>query len=315
MRGSHGGQRERAARAWGCAPEAILDLSTGLHPAGPPTWLGKWLCRHAAHVGHYPDPDGEPARSALAQTFGVDPHCVLVAAGAQALIEVVFSAMGWRSVAIHQPSYVEALRCARRAGVAVQSFALGEPPPAADALWVTDPHNPSGARCPLPRERNGVVDESYLAFGEREKVGITPQWLRLGSLTKVFAIPGLRLGYAVGAPEQIERLARWLPPWPATTLALYLLPELLVEAPGRDAALAAGRERLAALLRRHGFAVRESAASFILTRPAGRPAPDFSNRRILVRSFPEWPELHGWLRLGIPGGEADWDRLEAALCL
>ena len=222
--------------------------------------------------------------------------------------------MAWRSVAIPRPGYVEALRCARRAGRAVRDFPLGSPPPAADALWVTDPHNPTGARCPFPPERSGVVDESYLVFAEREKAGIAPGWLRLGSLTKIFAIPGLRLGYAVGEPALIDRLARWLPPWPAATLSLHLLPELLAEAPGRDATVAAGRERLATLLRRSGFAVRESAASFVLVRPVGRRAPDFAARRILVRSFPEWPELRGWLRLGVPGREADWERLEAALC-
>jgi hypothetical protein len=42
--------------------------------------------------------------------------------------------------------------------------------------------------------------------------------------------------------------------------------------------------------------------------------PDFARHRILVRRFPEWPRLSGWIRFGLPGSETDWRRLEAALC-
>ncbi len=307
---------EVAARAWGCAPEAVLDLSTGLHPDGPPAWLGDWLREHAHLAGRYPDADGEPARSALAAALDVAPECVAVAAGAQALIEAVFAALfsttGWRSLAIETPCYGEPLRCARRAGAVVHAFRAGEEPPAADALWVTSPHNPDGGMRGLPRDRAGVLDESYMPFAQRRAMGLIPGVIRIGSLTKLFAVPGLRLGYAVAAPEMIARLRCWLPPWPAPTLALHLLPALLAGADARDAAAARARERLARLLEARGWRVRPSRASFVLARPSG-DMPDFAAHRILVRAFPEWPELAGWVRLGPPGTEADWRRLEAAL--
>ncbi|RME34805.1 MAG: hypothetical protein D6794_10170, partial [Deltaproteobacteria bacterium] len=157
----HGGDVQTAAAFWGCDAEDILDLSTGLHPDGPPVWLGDWLREHAHLAGRYPDPRGEPARSALAHALNVEPGQVLVTAGAQAAIEVVFQAMGWRSLAIEVPCYSEPLRCARRAGCAVRGFASGEPPKA-DALWLTSPHNPSGEIRSWPVGRVGVLDESYM---------------------------------------------------------------------------------------------------------------------------------------------------------
>jgi len=116
------------------------------------------------------------------------------------------------------------------------------------------------------------------------------------------------------APEpRIAQLRAHLPPWPAPTLALHLLPHLLPSWRVRDARVERGRERLRELLERYGWRTRPSKASFVLGRPE-RGMPDFVRARILVRMFPEWPTLSGWIRLGIPATEAEWKRLETALC-
>lgn len=310
---THGGSIESAAAAWECAAAEILDLSTGLHPAGAPAWLGEWLREHALLAGRYPDPHGEPARATLAAEFGVAADNVLIIAGAQALIEVVFQAMEWRSLAIGIPCYNEPIRCAERAGCILRPFADSDSIPAADALWWTSPANPSGVAAPFPAGRSGLLDESYMPFAERRSLGLLGGVIRLGSLTKSLCIPGLRLGYAIADAACIERLRHWLPPWPASTLALHLLPKLLKEADERDAQVAAARSRLIALLERNGWEVLPSQASFVLAQPqAGMP--DFSAARIMVRTFPEWPQLSGWVRFGLPGGEQAWQRLEEVIC-
>ena len=237
---------------------------------------------------------------------------MLVLAGAQALIEVVFQAMGWGSLAIEVPCYSEPIRCARRAGCRLKPFERGAAMPAATAVWWTSPSNPFGEAGPFPAGATGVLDESYMAFAERRRLGILDSVIRLGSLTKHFCIPGLRLGYAVADAAIIRRLRDWLPPWPANTLSLHLLPQLLREADRRDAQLVQDRARLSAMLAQHDWEMTPSEASFVLAR--GRRTPDFASHRILVRSFPEWPQLDRWLRFGLPGGEAAWRRLEAALC-
>ncbi|RMH61341.1 MAG: hypothetical protein D6678_03725 [Zetaproteobacteria bacterium] len=309
---AHGGGVEAAARAWGCAPAAVLDLSTGLHPEGPPPWLGDWLRANAHLAGRYADVDGEPARGALAEAFGVAPDCVLIGAGAQAFIEVIVQAMGWRSLAIETPCYTEPLRCAARVGCALRPYRRGERASLAEAHWVTSPHNPDGARR-APPVGPGVLDESYMPFAERCRVGVLPDVIRIGSLTKLFCVPGLRLGYAVAEPGLIEILRRQLPPWGAPTPALHLLPRLLPEAAMRDAQWRKAGVRLRRLLREMDWTCRDGVAGFVLARPPGA-TPDFASARILVRRFPEWPELAGWLRLAPPGDAHGWRRLRAVLC-
>jgi|UPI000375742F histidinol-phosphate/aromatic aminotransferase/cobyric acid decarboxylase-like protein len=305
----HGGGIEAAARRWCCKPNDVIDLSTGLHPAGPPAWLGTWLQQHSDLVGRYPDADGEPARTALATYFAVPVSNVLMIAGAQAMIEVIFQAMPWQSLAIRTPCYREPLRCAQRAACRIHSYAIGDPIPDADAVWITSPSNPFGDQQPLPMNRLGVLDESYMAFAQRRDLGLLPQWIRLGSLTKTFCIPGLRLGYVIAETHIIEALTRWLPPWPATTLGLHLLPLLLDEADQRDQQLTQGCQRLDALLRSHGWQTHPSTASFVLATPA-HTLPDPAHHRLLLRTFPEWPTLKHRIRLGIPANEAAWQRLD-----
>ncbi|MDX8401055.1 MAG: aminotransferase class I/II-fold pyridoxal phosphate-dependent enzyme, partial [Mariprofundaceae bacterium] len=159
----------------------------------------------------------------------------------------------------------------------------------------------------------GVLDESYMPWAMRRRLGVLPGVVRIGSLTKLFCLPGLPLGYAVADEGMLARLRRWLAPWSASSLALHLVPRLLGEIDAREARLAHARKRMMDLLARAGWEVRPSKASFVLARhPKGR-MPDFDTARILVRRFPEWPQLAGWARLGFPGREAAWARIERLL--
>jgi len=311
---SHGGGVEAAASNWQCNVADILDLSTGLHPAGPPKWLKTWMAEHVSLAGHYPEIHGEPARSRLAEEFNVSPEQVLITAGAQAVIEVVFQAMKWQSMAICVPCYSEPIRCAKRAGCRVHTIEAGDRFPSVDAWWWTSPNNPFGNSESFPEAMDGLLDESYMSFSERRTTGLLPNVIRLGSLTKTFCIPGLRLGYVIADEVTIQILNAWLPPWPASTLALHLLPELLPEADKRDMQIAVARERLIALLNKYDWDSYQSQASFVLAKPSVATAPDFSMQKILVREFPEWPQLKGWVRFGFPGSEADWQRLEETIC-
>lgn len=316
----HGGNVEAVAGSWGCEVSDVLDLSTGLHPEGPPTWLNDWMYEHAELAGCYPDRNGEPARSALAEAFDLSPENILITAGAQAVIEVIFQAMAWQSMAIQVPCYNEPIRCARRAGCDVLAFE-SETAPVADMLWLTSPSNPSGqVTWPRPdapslttKRFTICLDESYMSFSQRQRLGLIPDVIRIGSLTKSFCIPGLRLGYVVARCGQIAQLQQWLPPWPASTLAQHLLPELVLEADARDRTIEHARLRLVELLHRNQWQVEPSRASFVMAFPNGA-MPDFASHRIMVRQFPEWPQLDGWVRFGLPGNETDWRRLEEALC-
>jgi len=309
----HGGGVEAAAEQWDCHTNDILDLSTGLHPVGQPAWLATWLAEHASLVALYPDRNNEPGRTTLAHDFGVLPEQVLIVAGAQAVIEIIFQAMPWQSLAIQVPCYNEPIRCAQRAGCGVHAFEQGQSIPQADVLWWTSPSNPFGKKETMPACRQGVLDESYMTFSERRTLGVLPDVIRLGSLTKTFCIPSLRLGYVIASADAIEKLKHWLAPWATSTLALHLLEKLLPEADVRDAQIQQSRQCLEVLLQQKKWQWQASEASFILARPP-LTMPDFAKHRVLVRDFPEWEQLQGWIRFGFPHQQEGWQRLERALC-
>jgi len=145
----------------------------------------------------------------------------------------------------------------------------------------------------------GVLDESYMSFSERRTLGILPHVIRLG--------------YVIADAWVIEQPKVWLAPWSTSTLALHLLEKLLPEADERDAQIQQYLQRLEALLHQTQWDYQTSEASFILAKPP-QTMPDFAKHRILVRHFPEWQQLQGWVRLGFPYHQADWQRLERALC-
>ena len=306
----HGGRVDRAARKWNCRVDDVVDLSTGIFPPRDSTALAIWFAENTELVHRYPDPDGEPARSALAECLGLGTSEILVAAGAQAIVERYFDVCPGRSVAVAEPEYTEVRRCASRAGKDLQTASLAEPLPSADVKWVTSPHSYTGEHRNVPSRAWDVVDESYASLAVRRdnaRLGC----FRVGSLTKTFSIPGLRLGYAVGSADQIERLRDALPPWPAPTLALHLLPELLNSWESADVRAVEDTIRLANLLAGHGWKIEGKGPSYVLA--SDGPNSKFETHRILVRHFPEWPSLEGSIRVGLPSCADDWARLEGAL--
>ncbi len=320
MLNSHGGRVDQAAERLGCRPDDLLDLSTGVYPELSPDLLAQHLNALAPVIRRYPDPDGEPARSALAQCLGVPVERILLGAGAQAFIEIIFAAGVCKRLALREPCYVETRRCAERSSVEVVPWNVPSELPQGALAWVTSPHSLTGEWVSLPEIATsegvvgGVLDESYASLAERQRVRLSDAWIRIGSLTKCFSMPGLRLGYAIASEAWIERLREYSPPWPAPTLALHLLPRLLPTWEERDLRMLEARRRLSLLLERADFEVRPSSASFVLARCRSKP-PEFAQHRILVREFPEWNTLEGWMRFGIPAAERDWVRLERALCL
>ena len=134
-------------------------------------------------------------------------------------------------------------------------------------VWHSDPHNPSG-RLAASDETADVWDEAFypLATGQwtAGRTGVV-----VGSLTKVFAAPGLRLGYIIA--DDIERFARHQPQWSVNSLALAVLPELLdlADLPVWSEAIATARKDLTEVLRRFDFAVEAADAPWVLVHAPG----------------------------------------------
>ncbi|MGH8997519.1 MAG: hypothetical protein ACRDYB_16075, partial [Acidimicrobiales bacterium] len=220
--GDHGGDARMVAVALGLDPSEVLDLSMSLNPFAPdPTPL---IERHlsAGVLGRYPDgADLATATTALAGALGVDAGRILVTNGGAEAIALVAGELGRGRV--DQPDfslYARHLGSSDEAGPRFRS----------------DPHNPTG-RLAGPSERAEVWDEAFypLATGRWRGDGREGS-IVLGSLTKVLACPGLRIGYvvaprdggdALGVPDLRDRLLARQPAWAVGPLALAAMPDLL----------------------------------------------------------------------------------------
>ena len=292
--GVHGGDGPRLAAALGVPPSAVLDLSVSLNPFAPD--VAALAATSLKSLRHYPD--AVAATAALADAIGVVPARLLVTNGGAEAIALV--AAGRPAGRVDEPEF--SLYRRHLASVA------GDAP-----AWRSNPHNPSG-RLAGPSEQAAVWDEAFYPLA-------TGRWTRgdrdtivVGSLTKLFACPGLRLGYVVSDDTDfVEWLRRRQPAWSVGSLALDLLPRMLATADLASwaAGIAVLRRQLSQLLSSFGFGPQPSDANWLLVEGGGNLRTRLAPMGILVRDATSFG-LPGWARVAVPD-ETGLDRLAAAL--
>lgn len=282
--GSHGGDGVAVARSLGLDPAEVVDLSMSLNPFAPD--VASLAARHLDAVGRYPD--ASAATAALADAMGVDRARLVLTNGGSEAITLVASAIG--GTVASEPE-----------------FSL-HPRGVDGPTWRSNPHSPTGVLA-AEDERVDVWDEAFYALA-------TGTWTRgdgpvvVGSLTKLFACPGLRIGYVLA--DDAPRLTARQPAWPLNGLSLAVLPDLLALAdlPGWRAAVAQRRQEVVDLLVRHGFMVAAGDAPWVLVEGTDlrhRLAP----HGVVVRDCTSFG-LPRWARVGLPD-EHGLERLAAAL--
>jgi threonine-phosphate decarboxylase len=232
-------------------PGILLDFSVSLNPAGRygsppplrPSAVFDALLQVGWDMGRYPDPDCRALTARLAWLHGVEPAQVVVGNGANDLIYAAARALAPPQAAVVEPTYTEYLRASLLAGATVahwlsegEDFRPGPfDPGRANLVWLCNPNNPTGQLWPpgaladwiasLPGTVF-VVDEAYLPFrADEAEHTLIPAVRRLANLvvlrsfTKVYALPGLRLGYAVSSPALAERLRAQVVPWSVNAVA------------------------------------------------------------------------------------------------
>jgi histidinol-phosphate/aromatic aminotransferase/cobyric acid decarboxylase-like protein len=233
----------------------------------------------------------------LAGSLGVDVDAVWLTNGGAEAISLVGAELGGRVV---EPE-----------------FSL-HPRSGSGPWWRSNPHNPTG-RLASPADRAGVWDEAFypLATGAwtRGDVAAGTAVAVVGSLTKLFACPGLRLGYVVGDPSLIAALSRRQPAWSVGSLALAVLPDLLALAEAHlsswSAGLATLRDNLVAVLHTYDLVAEPSDANYVLVQGPADLRQRLLGHGIVIRDCASFG-LPGHVRIAVPD-EAGLERLAAAL--
>jgi histidinol-phosphate aminotransferase len=271
----------------------LLDLAVNVRGDAPPPWLRGRLERALDRLAAYPDQTA--AVRAVARRHGRDEDHVLLTAGAAEAFVLLARALTPAHPVVVHPGFTEPEAALRAAGHEVDRLVLAPPyvldppqvPDTADLVVVGNPTNPTGVVHDRLAElcrpgRVVVVDEAFADAVPGEPHSLArradlPGLVVVRSLTKTWALAGLRVGYLLAPPDLRARLQDAQPLWPVSTPGLVALETCLARGPVKKAeedarAVAAERERLQQLLTAVGVEVTPgSQAPYLLCRVPGRP--------------------------------------------
>ena len=242
----HGGNVFATARRLKCDWRDLLDLSASINPLGPSPRARRALCASMDRLVHYPENGSPDLRRAAAQRWGVHPAQILPGNGATELLHFVIRHLVPANTLLVVPTFSEYRRALTGRSVATaallrqnhyrvdfEGLARQLHQTRADFLILTNPNNPAGVVAPaqelapwlsdLPISVRVLLDESFVDFtAEPSLAALTARragLFVLRSLTKFYALPGLRAGCLVADRAAIARLAAAREPWTVNVLA------------------------------------------------------------------------------------------------
>ena len=327
------------AARYGLRPEDVLRFDTNTSPLPPPfvaQALGQPL---DPSLNEYPDSSYAQVTAAAAAYTGVEPHEVIVGAGADEIIDLVAKAYlpAGSSALVPIPTYamygvltsqraariVSVPRLAPDDGFALDVAEVIARLPQVAVVWLCNPNNPTGAPEPmsnvetileaahgLPSRPLIVVDEAYFEYSTETVIPWRtrfPNMLAVRTVSKAFALAGARVGFAVGDRSVIERLERVRPPGSISTVSAHLATRAL-SAPDyaldNVRMLSAERDWLARELSALGWPSTPSVTNFLLVRIGDHDAAERAAERLLrggvvPRTFGPANPLRGHLRLTV----------------
>lgn len=319
----HGGRLRRAAQQSGIHLSDWLDLSTGINPDVypiPPIDPACW--------NRLPE-DDDGLESAAAAYYGNDR--LLALPGSQAAIQALPSLFSPAAVACISPIYEEHPLAWQRAGHRLRHLPTLQRALAASTpnILLCNPNNPTAATqarsavidaADQLKRRGGwlVVDEAFAdAEPENSLVSLAgsvdaPNLIVLRSLGKFFGLAGARVGFLFGDRDKLDGLREMIGPWAVSHPSRAVAKAALLDSSWHTEArskLLAKSWRLADLLAPLGEVGRTALFCTVRTPHVAAYFEYFARRAILTRSF----DHHGLLRFGLPGNEAEWQRLASAV--
>jgi len=351
---AHGGQLLAVATRFGVAAAELTDFSANINPDGPPAALLAGLREAVEELSlltSYPDLEELGLREAVAGVVSLPMECCVVANGFVPLLAAAVQALGVRRCLLTVPAFSEYRRALEQAGAEVVVLRLSgddlfrynsdaivraAEEAGCDTVLLANPQNPSGvlAAAGLMRslveqaEQIGLrvlVDEAFIDYAPEESIASAVQVARnlvvFRSVTKFFAVPGLRVAFAVSHAAWAEEIRQRLAPWAITTLAARALMAGLANEEFASASRKRNQRRraeLEAALRGLGFWVCSGAANFLLFRvPNGESLWErmITQHRIVLRSCANYEGLDAtYYRAAVRSEAENRQLIEALAC-
>ena len=338
MRLKHGGELRQFAEKFGIPAREILDFSSNINPLGPPDVVKEVYEASLHELSSYPDSEALEFRREVARHFPLFPENVIAGNGAAELLDLILRFLRPKKALLIEPSFLDYRRLLNIQGTEIRSVLLREkeefrisPAEVTNALQGVEvaifaqPNNPTGTQIEKAtlqkflaearrRDIFVILDEAFVDWipGESmsREVRDDSHFFVVRSLTKFYALPGIRIGYGLGSRKLIERLETFQVPWSCNRLAQKLgiaaLRDEMFASESRDW-LSKEREDFVAQLREiPSLKIYPSAANFLLIRHASHPAlaSELGKEGIYVRDLSEFPGLgSGFSRIAVRRSE------------
>lgn len=345
MQIQHGGNIHQIAKQDGLKPEEIIDFSANLNFLGPPPLICEKIREKTAMIQYYPEANSTYLKSLIAEDHQLQAAQVLVGNGAADLIYQLLTVLSPRKVLIVEPTFSEYEAAANSCGADIKHFYLN---PAAnfeldleqlisyfkeiDLLFICNPNNPTSQlwqsenlqtvlAAAAAEDIYLVIDEAFNDFLAEPEENSLLRYLAeyknlfiLKSLTKLYAIPGLRLGYLLGTAELLTKISAARDLWTVNYFA-QLAGEIIFKRPTEiKNYLAESRKKLAdyrqqfyqALKKFKQLKVYQPAANFIFLKLESTDhsvielQQKLATNGILIRNCSNFPGLNkNYFRLAV----------------
>lgn len=329
-------------------PNNIIDFSVNTNPLGAPPELKQHWQEWLDAVYDYPDPYCTSLKEAIASNENVEASQLLVGNGAAELITLIARYLAQQNVLIIQPAFSEYETACQHEQCKIEYYVTEAPNweinkqdlaaklENKDAVFICQPNNPTGVQYDeatiawLINYCNEtqtllIIDEAFYDFASNSlsainKIDQSPFLLVLRSLTKMYNIAGLRLGFLAGQPKLLEEISSKKPHWSVNAIANkagIVCVNNGTHANQTRTYIETERNRLFSFLKQHGFTYSPSVVNFYLL---GDPSISTQQalftflleKGIVLRHTHNFPGLTGnWLRVAIKTESENGQLMEA----
>lgn len=248
--GQHGGNVRQKAEQYNVLPQDILDFSANINPMGMPSELKQAIIEQLDVAHQYPDIDYLHLNQAIARGIFCPADCVVAGNGATELIYLWAKQINPKRALLVEPTFAEYRRALSLQECVIDTYQLTDAQQfivdntllqsldeTLDALILCSPNNPTGALisldllqqildCCLSHSISVLLDESFIDFIPKAQSAVAwitsyPNLTILQSLTKFYAIPGIRLGYIVSSNQtMLSQIHAQREPWSINAFAV-----------------------------------------------------------------------------------------------